>query len=151
MKGLHKYILISIIEHATPDDFGQFLLMVRHVEKDFKWVVNQMKRDFEIHTFLNFVKYQTHKICLLAVKKIPENIVYVKNKTREIKLEAVKQNGSLLFNIEEQTEEICIEAVKIHGFALEFVENQTPEICREAIKNNPMAIGYVRIKYEGSP
>ena len=142
MKGLHKYILISIIEHATPDDFGQFLLLFKNVEKDFKGVVKVLQRVKKYRLSfssdgifyyegksLQFAKYQTQTLCNVAVRNRGIELIYVNN----------------------QTEEMCLEAVKQCGLLVYHVKNQTPEICREAIKNDPKAKRYIRIKYEGSP
>jgi hypothetical protein len=88
MKGFPKPILISIIEHATPDDFGQFLLMSKWVEKVFEKVVKDLKWDMQTYAgffgSLEYVKYQTHTMCLKAVMKNPFALRYVKdNKTAD--------------------------------------------------------------------
>lgn len=58
--------------YSTPNEFGQFLLMSRHVIK-YQKIIDCLKRDLEkvkVNGFaLEFVKYQTDTICLEAVKE----------------------------------------------------------------------------------
>ena len=110
MKGLliFKPILTSIIEHSDLDSFGQFLLMSRHVEKMFEKVVEQLKSDLRLVKLfkLKDVKYQTHTLCLIAVKAW----------------------GSSLKYVQKQTDEICLAAVNTYPYAYEFVKNPTNEM-----------------------
>ena len=128
MKGLSKYIIKSIIEHSTLDDFGQFLLMSRNVTKGFEVLISQLKKIFK-HVnkgnSLCHVKYQTEKICIKAVERDAYNICFVKKETHDMWLAAVKQNG----------------------FALQFVNNQTNLICREAVKQNRNALFFVNEEF----
>ena len=105
MKGLPKPILNCIIEHATLDDFGQFLLMSRHVGKVFERVVKDLKRDmqsvFGVYGSLKDTKYQTKSKCLKVVRRCGGELEFVKN----------------------QTEEICFQAVMKNSFALRYVED----------------------------
>jgi hypothetical protein len=83
MKGLPKPILNPIIEHATPDDFGQFLLMSRHVGKTFSKVVKDLKRDTINARYtgsLDCVKYQTRSLCIKTVNKFRSELKNVKDK-----------------------------------------------------------------------
>jgi hypothetical protein len=152
--------MISIIEHATPDDFGQFLLMARHVEKDFKGVVKELrhymdalryfksKRHYQegvfFEVFLDLVKYQTKTLCHKWVEYESRNFMFVKDKTEELCFKAVKLNGWTLQYVPFQTPEICLEAVKQDGYALQFVKNQTPKICQAAVEQNPNAKIYIK-------
>jgi hypothetical protein len=110
MKGLNKYIINSVIDHARVYDFEQFLFFSRHVEKDFGIVLKQIKFDGEhvkrsVYS-LHSVKYQTQKLCLYAVKTFGMSLECVKEKTYEICLEAVKKNGFSIKFVNEPTEEI---------------------------------------------
>ena len=96
MKGLPKPILNCIIEHATPDDFGQFLLMSRHVwkvfgkvVKDLRWDMYNIKNRF---TSLSCVKYQTQTLCIEAVKHDALALCFIKIHTPKICQEAIRLN-----------------------------------------------------------
>ena len=80
----------------------------------------------------------------MAVRENPLNLEFVKNQTPKICLEAVKQYGLALQYVKEQTYEICLAAVKQNGLALKFVKEQTHEICLEAIKEDGNALQYVK-------
>ena len=76
MKGLliFKPILIGIIEHATPDELGQFLTLSRSVNKfcnGFENVMRYLKQAiFIVKTGFSPLKvvqyYQTETICIEA-------------------------------------------------------------------------------------
>jgi hypothetical protein len=67
------------------------------------------------------VPYQTHEICLAAVKQDGLAIRYVKDQTRELCLAAVTQDGEALEFIKNQTEEICLAAVRQSQDAINFI------------------------------
>jgi hypothetical protein len=146
MKGLlnFKPIQESIIFHATPNEYGQFLLLSKRIIK-YQEVILVLKHD------LLFVK-----------KKHPYHLNFAKFQTDTICLEAVKLKGTTLQYVRRQTEQICIEAVRNHAYALRFVENQTEQICIEAVRKDPWVLKFVKIvtdkiekeakeSYEGSP
>ena len=123
MKGLlnFKPIQESIVFHATPNEFGQFLVMSRSAIK-FTNVIDILKRDFRTvgkyeWGTLEYVKYQTDQICI----------------------EAVRKNGMNLQFVNQQTDQICLEAVRKYGHALRFVKHQTDQICFEAVSQSSTA------------
>ena len=137
MKCLSKYIIKSIIEHSTLDDFGQFLLMSRNVTTGFEVLISQLKKSFNLvrkGIYLCHAKYQTEKICLESVKRNANNISFVKNETLELCLTAVKQEGYMLQNMETQTLEICLAAVNQNRDALFFVRD---EFLQEVLNQFP--------------
>lgn len=67
---------------------------------------------------------QTKKLCLLAIKKKPNNMTYVVN----------------------QDEELCIEAVSENSYVLSLITNQTPRIIQAALKRDKYATAYIKPK-----
>jgi hypothetical protein len=138
MKGLNKYIINSIIDHARVYDFEQLLFLSRHVEKDFGGVLIHIKIDakrIKLNAYsLRRVKYQTRKLCLYAVRTFGMCLEAVKEKTYEISLEAVKKDGLALKYVKEKTYEICVAAIENNPHSLDFIENQTEELCLKAVR-----------------
>ncbi len=71
---------------------------------------------------------------------------YVKEQTHELCLAAVQQNGMALEFVRRQTHEICKTAVEQNGMALKFVRRQTKDICFSAVNRNPRALNFVDSK-----
>ena len=61
---------------------------------------------------------------------------FVKRQTLKICLAAVKQDGYALEYVKDQTPELCLEAVKQDGSALQFVKEQTPELFDRMLEEN---------------
>lgn len=78
---------------------------------------------------LRDVETQTEAICLAAMERDGEELVYVKHRTEKICFEAVRNRGETLMYMEEKTPRICLEAVKQDGWALEWVKERSEEIC----------------------
>ena len=95
-----------------------------------------------LQAFLRETNYEENMIKIMREDGI--NLEYVKYQTSKICLEAVKQNSWALQFVKNQTEQICLEAVKRNGNALQFVENQTEEICIAAVKQNPFALQFAK-------
>jgi hypothetical protein len=131
MKGLliFKPILNGIIEHATPDELGQFLILSKNVNKfcdGFESVIRYLRDPFIVNYFIylyNF-KYQTETICIKFVNISARNLLYVKK----------------------QTDKICLTAVKKDGSALEYVKYQTYEMCDEAVRQSRKNIKFIKKK-----
>lgn len=75
---------------------------------------------------LQYIRDQTHEICMAAVFQDGEALRYVRNQTRPICMEAVKQNSSALQYVTNQTEEICRTAMREGGDVdvLRFVDKE---------------------------
>ena len=97
---------------------------------------------------LQYIKKQTTKLCLLAIKKNPYALGYVRNQTPQICMEAVKFNSWALEDVENQTHKLCMIAVMIDGYALQFVKKKTLEICFASVKQNGGALRFVPVELQ---
>ena len=70
---------------------------------------------------IDYVKEQTHNLCLIAVGINGLALQYVRNQTPDICMTAVKQNGKALQNVKNQTLDMCIDAVKQDNKNLDYV------------------------------
>jgi recombinational DNA repair protein RecR len=149
MQGLLNYkpIQESIIFHATPNEYGQFLLVSRNIMK-FTKVIDMLKEYLRAIRYegyyLKFVKHQTDQICLEAVRQNGWALQFVRHQTEEICIEAVKRDGWALQFVNHQTDPICLDSVKQEGSALQFVKHQTDQLCLEAVKQNGTALRFVK-------
>lgn len=144
--------LLAIVE--IPDDARVYIernkfktdkLIIKDI-RDFDNVDDRFWIDFIIKEdcrALEYVKYQTEKLCIQVVQKNGLILQYVNKQTEAICIHAVKQNGLALRLVNEQTDKICVQAVKQDSMALEYVINQTEEVCRLAIQQHCDAIMYV--------
>ena len=95
MKGLlnFKPIQEGIIFHATPNEFGQFLLVSRRIIK-FPKVIDVLIEDLmNVRLYSNYLKrviYQTNQLCFEAVRRNGWTLEFVKNQTDKLCLEAVR-------------------------------------------------------------
>ncbi len=119
--------------------------------------------------YLKYIKNQTPKLCIRAIKDRISALQYVIDQTPEICVEAVKErivtikfmdlSGEYLFEnkklekcrvadgfkfVKNQTPEICTVCVKENPFVLEYIDDQTSELCMMAIKLDPLAVGCVK-------
>ena len=90
------------------------------------------------------LKYYEELYHISECKKDGSHIQYVKNQTERICLVAVRQNRYALQYVKNQTEQICLEAVKQNGYALYYVKNQTEQLCLEAVRQNRYVLQYVK-------
>jgi hypothetical protein len=97
---------------------------------------------------LQKVKLQTEEICLIAVKRNPNEFLYIIDQTYNICKTVVNRNGLILKSIRNKTDEICKLALMQNGFALQYVEKQTYELCRIAVEQNGLALRYVETQTE---
>jgi hypothetical protein len=154
MKGLliFKPILKDIVVHATPDEFGQIMLISRNIlewfiHNEYK-VLMHLKKAINDDDDFKDIRYQTKKICSRAIQSDAFNLRYVKNQTEDICFEAIICDGLALQFVKEQTENMCLEAVLYEGNALQFVKEQTEDICLSALGDNIEAIQFVKDKTE---
>jgi phosphosulfolactate phosphohydrolase-like enzyme len=93
---------------------------------------------------LEFVKEQTHEICLAAVSNNGCALKHVKEQTPEICMASISNNTYALYYVEEQTHEICMATISNNGCALQYIKKQTPEICLAAVSKNGYALQHVK-------
>ena len=94
---------------------------------------------------LMYVRCQTERICIEAVRSRLVAKMYVKDLTENIIIEIVKHDPDLIqrYNC---THQIHVEALKKSGLVIRHIENQTIGLCKLAIAQNPHAIKFVRRK-----
>ena len=89
---------------------------------------------------LKFIKDQTDRLCVLAVRQYARALKYVKKnlQSKEICELAVQQDGLLLKYVIDPTERICELAVLNNLDAIEYVQNQfkTEKICKLVGQNS---------------
>lgn len=87
-------------------------------------------------------EFQTHDLCLSAIKQNILAFKFVKVQTHDICYEAVKINGTILCYVNDifQTHELCLAAIKQDACVLKFVKNQTEELCNAVAEQNPFAL-----------
>ena len=93
---------------------------------------------------LQYIRNQTHEMCLNAVSYDGLLLQYVQNQTTDICLAAIQQNPDALSHVHTQTAPLCLAAVQRDGLVLRYVKYQTPEICLAAVRQDGYALAYVR-------
>lgn len=91
---------------------------------------------------LELAAFQTHDICMKAVKMDSSTIVWVKNQTPEICDAAIQKAASsggqalrdVLASIRNHTLEVCREVLRHYPLMLEHLRNQQEEVCFIAIQ-----------------
>jgi hypothetical protein len=94
---------------------------------------------------IQYVKNQTHEICMTALMKDGLLLKYVKEQTPDLCLAAVTQNGNAIKYVKEQTRELCKIAVNTNGCCIDWVDAKTQELCLDAINQNVLAIHRIRL------
>lgn len=94
---------------------------------------------------LMYVRYQTERLCIEAVRNCLDARIYVQDLTENIIIEIVKHKPELIqeYNC---THRIHVEALKKSGLAIRYIEKQTNGLCKLAVAQNPCAIGFIRCK-----
>lgn len=64
--------------------------------------------------------------------------------THSICLAAVKNNGMALRYVLSKTPDICWAAIEQNGLAIQFIDNPTEEMCDKALMNNIHAMKYIQ-------
>ena len=144
--GITNDIIINT-EIATPSNFSDSTKEIGYsrtiIHNYFVYCENTINIE---PAYLGSCPLQTHKLCMIAVKKNGLTLKYVQNQNPVICMAAVQQNGYALQFVKSQTPEICLAAVQEIGLALKYVKYQTPEICMAAILNRPMSFEFVESK-----
>lgn len=64
--------------------------------------------------------------------------------THAICLAAVKNNGMALRYVIDKTVDICWAAIEQNGLAIQFIDNPTEEMCEQALLNNIHSLQYIK-------
>src|SRR5437868_13034971 len=99
---------------------------------------------------LQYVINQTEQICLVAVRQNPSAIIYVKNITKSIAKSATKWLISSLQYIPNQKifdeTEYC-NLLKRDGSGIKYIKNPTPKMIYTALKSQATMIDYIYDTY----
>jgi hypothetical protein len=98
---------------------------------------------------LKYVKDQTERICISAVKSRGYALQYVINQTYDICMESVKENGRALQFVHDKNDDIILEALKTTYDALKYVneDEQTLDICLKSLEySNGSSFPYIHDK-----
>lgn len=93
---------------------------------------------------LQYVKYQTNKVCKAAIDNNSAAYQLVGVKNYEISRHAVLADPFNLFFVPKQTKHICTAAVMTNPDMLQFINNQTEAICLCALRADVSALRYVK-------
>ena len=80
---------------------------------------------------INLQKVKKNGVALRNVRAFQ----YVKKQTHELCLAAVQKNGWALVYVKEQTHELCLVALQQDVRAFQYVKKQTHELCLAALLN----------------
>jgi len=85
---------------------------------------------------LGFLRFQTDRICLAAVRADGLVLRHVKKQTPEICMAAVRQNTQAFLEARQHTEELCLAACSQNGYFLGQSRVRTPAVCLAAARNS---------------
>lgn len=102
-------------------------------------------------SYINGLVNPTDHMCMLAIRRNPDDIQYIDNQTERYCLKAVCKKGTSIQHVKNQTDNVCIAAlkqthkaypyirnkqkyaflaVKINGHNIKHVPDQTTELCK---------------------
>jgi len=113
------------------------------IEKQDGSFITRSLEILEVHHIRDLQLWDDDKFCEYVVDHYDDAFRYVRSQSYKVQLMAVKRNGNNLQYIDKQTHELCLEAVKQYGLAIRYAKIISHDICWAALENNIHAYNFI--------
>ena len=121
--------------------------VINPTQKMLKYVLGRMANDFSSDKSVQFVFRNIKKIddgaCIKILKTNGMYLNYIKNQTEKMCVVAIKHDMNAINCVHKKTEDILKLMLSKDGLYLDYIDNQTVEMCEIAVKQNKEAIKYI--------
>jgi hypothetical protein len=142
-KCIRDYEKIDDGYHTTDNEYEN-----QEGKKRYTWETTKLENGVDLEKINN----PTEKQCEDAIKCNPRQLYFVKYQTYRLCMLAIKLDGSVLYCIHDQKlknqvkmEQIAMEAIKGYPKSFRHVSNQTYKLCVEAVKRLPRNLAHVKV------